>query len=165
MIVKKNILKNLKTINKEYRHASKSPVHTELFAKLAILELCGWIEDSVDCMVLSYAKRHFKIRDNIKYFEETVKKVHNLGYENYRFLMTVLIGLRNFEYLEKNIDPQTLQNFKSTMDYLKTKRDQLSHTYTGTVMRQVDGPSVTIHNFEKIYEGFNSYERMLRTLK
>ncbi|MFA5238517.1 MAG: hypothetical protein WC476_02240 [Phycisphaerae bacterium] len=165
MIVKKNILKNLKTINKEYRHASTRPVHTELFAKLAILELCGWIEDGVDYMVLSYAKRYVRAQDNIKYFEETVKKVHNLGYENYRFLMTVLIGLPNFEYLERNIDPQILQNFKATMNYLKTSRDKLSHTYTVVVTRQIDGPSVTIQNFEKIYKGFKSFEKMLRTLK
>ena len=53
MIVKKHILSTLKTLDKEYNSAllSPNPMYATYFAKLAVLEYCGWVEESLDLIV------------------------------------------------------------------------------------------------------------------
>ena len=56
MISNLTILKNLVRINRLYSKAS-SPIETLLYAKMGIIELCGWIEETMDVIVLEVSQR------------------------------------------------------------------------------------------------------------
>jgi hypothetical protein len=44
----------------------------ERLAKLAIIELCGWIEESMDSLIHRCGKRHLKIGKNLEYCEDDI---------------------------------------------------------------------------------------------
>ena len=61
MIARSYILTNLKTLDRKYNRAT-STRDSLFYSKLAILELCGWIEESMDDIVLRCACRHLTDR-------------------------------------------------------------------------------------------------------
>ena len=61
MIAKSYILKNLKALDKHFINTNSSK-DSLFYSKLALLELCGWIEESIGYIVLRCADR--KLNDN-----------------------------------------------------------------------------------------------------
>ena len=80
MIARTEILANLWTLDRKYRN-STSKKESLFYSKLAVLELCGWIEESMDDVVLRCARRHLKDQANITYVQnEIVKRTHGFDY-------------------------------------------------------------------------------------
>ena len=166
MIVKKEILKSLSGLNRSYQRA-KSQREAFLCSKLAILELCGWIEESMDDVVLRYAKRHLKIAANVKFVEsEIVKKTHGFDYEfHFRRMLIRLVGLINVEKIEKTVDQHKQAKLKATLAALKIVRDSQAHTHTKGTTQRIDAPSVTLSQLPVLYDGLKEYDRTLRTIR
>src|SRR5579862_9878909 len=105
MIARSYITSNLEAINRSYLKAAS---HREslFFSKLAILELCGWIEESMDDIVMRCATRHFKLQTNWNYCKkEFVNKTYGFDYHNnFRFMLIQLLGLINVEKIEGRVD-------------------------------------------------------------
>ena len=92
MITKSYILANLNALDKHYRNTS-SPKDSLFYSKLALLELCGWIEESMDDVILKCGSRKLKVGSNKNYVEKMiVKRTHGFDYEvNFRFMLIRLI--------------------------------------------------------------------------
>jgi hypothetical protein len=85
MIAKTYILSNLRSLDYSYRHA-KTAKDAQFFAKLAILELCGWIEESMDDIILRWGRKQLKETANLNYCEkDIVKRTYGFDYDvNFR---------------------------------------------------------------------------------
>lgn len=59
MIAKSYIRKTLNVCKSKYSNALGN-FETLSFSKLAVLELCGWIEVSIDDIVINCANKHLK---------------------------------------------------------------------------------------------------------
>ena len=72
-ITKTTIGENLKSLDKLFV-SSRSAKKALFYSKLAIFELCGWIEETMDRVVRSCATRNLKDQHNRKFIEEKAIK-------------------------------------------------------------------------------------------
>ena len=145
MIAKSYIEKTLNDLNKLYNSPGSQRKAT-MYCKMATLELCGWIEDTVDDIVLRHAKRKLKENDNFReYKRDFVKKTSGFLYEYHiRGLLMRLIGLIELESLEKNIenDLGKITILKSQLNSLVSARNIAAHTHLKNVTPLYFSPSV-----------------------
>ena len=66
MIARSYIKSTLEELDKLYNQAS-SQKKAIYFSKLALMELCGWIEESLDNIVIMHANRNLKDPHNKSY--------------------------------------------------------------------------------------------------
>jgi len=164
MISSSYILSNLKTLDRKYRKTT-SPKESLFYSKLAILELCGWVEESMDDIVLRCATRHLKNNDNKVFVQkQIVKRTHGFDYEfHFRRMLIQLIGIINVEKLEKNVDQIKKTRFKAALSTLKSDRDPQAHTHIKGVARVINAPSVTLSQFPFVLDGLREYDRVIRS--
>jgi len=164
MIAKKDIVRNLTLIDKLFRNCKNSR-REQLYSKLAILELCGWIEESMDDIVRTYAYRHLLIQRNRDFVNGSViQRTHGFDYKNnFRRMLIQILGIVELEKFEQSLDPQNFAKMEAALDTLKTCRDAKAHTYTTGTTQRLDAPSATIGRFEEVYKGLKDIEKKLRT--
>lgn len=130
------------------------------YSKLAILETCGWIEESMDDIVKSCAERHLANSDNLDYVKDTIiRRTTSFEYErHFRHMLMRVLGIINLEKLEGSLDQHKFTPMKSSLGYLKQRRDEQAHTYIKGTTPRIDAPSVTEKHFQDIYEGLKDIE-------
>lgn len=166
MVVKKYIEENLKHLDQAYRKETDNKKAT-YYSKLAILELCGWIEISMDGLVLSHCSKKVKQQDNIKLVEANVRRTYGFDYDqHFRKMLIQLVGVATCETIETKVDVAKKTKLEAQLALLKTMRDRLAHTYIkGTPQaNSVDAPSVTRSRLVDIYEGLKAFQKALGSL-
>lgn len=167
MIVKGDILTNLSELDRAYTRAT-DPKQSLYLSKLAVLELCGWIEMSMDDMILCHSRRKLRLPANKKIAEkEIVNRTYGFEYDrHFRAMLMKTIGLVACERIEAKIDASVLVKFSAQLESLKTVRNSLAHTYlgkTGTTTT-IDAPSATRARIADLYDGLKAYDGALRAL-
>lgn len=164
MIARSYIVANLSLLNRKYLE-SRSAKESLLYSKLAILELCGWIEESMDDIILRCSVRNIRASANREYTkEQVVNKNYGFEYEkHFRKMLIQLVGIVNVEKIEKRVDISKMARLKATLDSLKTSRNTEAHTHLRGVTRHINAPSVTRSQFNDLYEGLSEYDRILRS--
>ncbi len=166
MIARSYIEATLDSLDKKYATAS-SQKESWLYSKLAILELCGWIEESMDDIVLRCAKRHLGTSKYFKdYREKYVDKVHGFGYsQHFRSMLQGLLGVIVMRKVEKEVDTIKLDRLKSTLGTLKATRDKMAHTHIRGTTPSIDAPSRTISNYKVVYDGLIEFQEVARSIR
>lgn len=166
MIARTYILANLRTLNRKYSNATTMR-ESLFYSKLAILELSGWIEESMDDVVLRCARRHLKDGANLKFVQnEIVKRTHGFDYQqHFRRMLIQLLGVINVERIEKSIDQSKRLKLMATLGALKTARNAEAHTHIKGVTRHINAPSVTLSQFPALYDGIVEFDATLRRAK
>jgi len=166
MVVKKYILENLNNLDSLYKKSvgAKEPLY---YSKLAILELCGWIEISMDDIVRQCAKKNLRNLSNRKYIEEEfIERTHSFGYStHFRRMLIGVIGLNFIEKLEQEVDSYKFGRLRATLGSLKKDRDIEAHEYIKGTTKMLDAPSVTKNNLLCVYDGLKEFEKELRRLR
>src|SRR4051794_4179529 len=129
MISKTYILDNLNQLVGAYN--SSTGKQALYLSKLAILELCGWIELSADDLIERHSSRHLKSPENAKYVSDVIVKT-NYGFDynrNFRHMMMRLVGIVTLEKIETAIGNSVLLPFAAQLNNLKSVRNNLAHTY------------------------------------
>ncbi len=136
-------------------------------SKLAILELCGWIEESMDDVILRCASRHLKVSANSDYVQQQiVRRTYGFDYKtHFRKMLIQLVGIINVEKLEKNVDSTKQLKLKAVLSALKTARDSEAHTHIKGVTKSINAPSVTLSQFPTIYDGLTAFDEAIRKTK
>jgi hypothetical protein len=165
LVSKTSILKNLSIISKLYNKTS-NPKEVLFYSKLAILELCGWIEESMDNIVENCANRKLRNNDNLKFLEkEIIKRVHSFDYHNnFRKMLMQVIGLIRLEIIESKVDQTKLELMKVSLNALKEQRDPVAHTHIKGITLRIDAPSITKQRIVNVYEGLKNIEHELKRL-
>ncbi len=166
MIAKTYILQNLDQLDVAFRKA-KNPKYATYFSKLAILELCGWIEMSMDQVILEHCSNSIRLPKNTKVVAELVKRNYGFEYDgHFRKMLLNLIGMAACEKLETKMDVAVLAKFEAQLGSLKTMRNSLAHTYLkgSPATFKIDAPSVTRSRFNDIYVGLKAFQIQLKAL-
>lgn len=162
MIAHSYIKKNLLYLDRKYRTAS-SLTEASYCSKLAILELCGWIELSMDDIVERGCMRSLKEGSNRKAVKDKIKRNYGFEYErHFQSLITALIGFYGYEKIEKSVPVAVSTPFKSELSNLKARRNSLAHTYFKGVTQNYDAPSITISRYHSVASGLDAYDKALR---
>jgi hypothetical protein len=152
MIAKSYIKSTLEELDKLYNQAS-SQKKAIYFSKLALMELCGWIEESLDDIVIRHANRNLKESNNKTYCKDSIVKP-NYGFEykkNIRPMLISLIGLIELEKLETELEKSAqLTLLKGYLGNIKDSRNSAAHTHLKGVTRRYNAPSRTIGDFNRI---------------
>jgi hypothetical protein len=162
MVTKTYIASNLKQIESLYD--STTSVQKSLFySKLAVIELCGWIEMTMDDIVLRLAKRRLQEPSNHKYIEkEIVRRTYGFDYERHFLpMIEAIIGRHGIEQMNKEVDHKIIQPLIGALSILKAERDKLAHQYIKGTTLNIDAPSATKARFPIILAGLKNIEGVL----
>jgi 2-iminobutanoate/2-iminopropanoate deaminase len=165
VVKKTQIQSNLNQIEKLYQKymSGKSGGRVEYFSKLAIIETCGWIEESMDDIIRRCANKHLKESKNIRFIEGLIGDTHSFKYhDNFRNMLIQTIGIINVEKIEQVFDTKKFLKMTSSLGELKQRRDNQAHTYIKGTTLNIDAPSLTKNRFQKVYEGLKDIEACLR---
>ena len=166
MINKRQIQGNLEQLNNLYSN-SRGHMRPLFFSKLAILELCGWVEESMDDVIETCAKRHLRQPSNMTFVEkQVVKRTHGFDYEqHFRSMLVQLIGIIDLERLETHLDNTKFDTMKSALSSLRESRDKQAHTHLKDATTRIDAPSITRSRFQDVYLGLKDIESCIRRIK
>ncbi len=102
MITKSYLFKTLNRLDKLYNDSTTDDKKI-FYSKLALIELCGWIEETMDDIVLRCAKRCLKSPANQKFIkDEIIKPNSNFQYEALRKMLS-LIPFTEYENSNKRL--------------------------------------------------------------
>lgn len=164
MIAYSYIRRNLRSLDYRYQHA-KTTRDANYHSKLAILELCGWLETAIDEAVLRTGSRILRSSAAQDFLAEKVKRTYGFEYERHlKSLIVALVGISGFERIEKSMDIGVLLNFKSELEALKIRRNSLAHTYTKGATVFYDAPSITLARLSNCEAGIREYDTRLRAI-
>ena len=166
MVNKSAIARNLREIDSRYNQSRRARDPT-YYSKLALIELCGWIEITMDNIVMDCAKKHLNDASNLVFVEKVVvQRTNSFTYEtHFRGMLMSVLGLVKVEELEGLLDPAKLDTMKSSLGTLKQRRDQEAHTYLAGTTPTLAAPSVIIDHFQKVYDGLKDVEKCVRRLR
>jgi len=161
MIAKSYIQKNLKQLEARFSKA-KTPKDNLYFSKLAVMELCGWVEVSLDDVVERIIQQKLKETKNKRDFSrDVIKRNWGFKYENFRRMLTQAVGIIVVERIEKKVDQNVSAQFQSGLGNLTTARNSIAHTYIPGMQATIDAPSVTMARFNHLYDGLKEFERVI----
>lgn len=151
MITKSYLFKTLNRLDKLYNDSTTDDQKI-FYSKLALIELCGWIEETMDDIVLRCAKRCLKSPANKKFIDKTVHNTNSFEYEAFRKMLMMVIGLATLEKIEEQLETTgKISALKGYLVNLKRSRNQAAHTHTKGTLTTYDAPSKTKYNFDRIY--------------
>ena len=166
MVTKGYIDSTLRALDTAYATAP-TPDDAQRYAKLAIIELCGWIEESMDGIVHRCSTRHLKETANQKFCDaQIIRRTYGFDYDgNFRLMLMRLIGLINVEKIEKHVDQPKYLLMTAALSFLKALRDVEAHTHLKGTTRMLTAPSVVIGKFNDVYAGLLDLDQTMRRHK
>lgn len=164
MIAKSYIKSTLSELDKLYNNAS-SQKKAIYFSKLAVIELCGWIEETLDDIVIKHGNRNLKTADNKTYCKDRIVSP-NYGFQynkNIRPMLISLLGLIEIEKFETELEKSAkITLLKSNLGNLKRVRNEAAHTHLKGVTRRYNAPSRTLDDFNRISDLLEVMDNELR---
>jgi len=111
MITKSHLLKNFNELDKLYNGATNKENDKQAiyYSKLALLELCGWIEESMDDIIRGYSNPKLKGKDNKEYLKnDIIGRNNGFSYTGFREILVKTIGIIQLEKLEIKLEKQKI---------------------------------------------------------
>lgn len=134
MVVKQNILRTLKKMEQQYQiHiSSRDPNMAIYYSKLATLEYCGWIEETLDSLIERAVKNQLKTISFKNLMKNKIKKTYGFKYDaNFQPMLIYALGIIKTEKLEFILNKNgNLDILKSELENMTTIRNQAAHTHT-----------------------------------
>ncbi len=163
MVVKKHILNNIQKLDRLYNSAPTT--EATYYSKLAIIELCGWIEHSMDNIVDNFANRRLRTTPFRDMFLSIKNGTYGFEYKkNFRKMLSNTIGLHNMESIESSLTTTgEIAILEATLASLKTLRNNAAHTFIDTTTTY-QSPSVTKSQLLIIYPILKKIGQQVRTL-
>lgn len=167
MIASTYIMRNLASLASSYKEAKK-PLHLLLFAKLAIIEAGGWVEMSMDDLVLRCGKK-LTVPDNATHLKkQVVDRTWGFDYDlHFRQMLIKAIGLVTVEKIECSVDGAKFAKMSASLSLLKTARNDVAHTYVKYLnpVAPIPSPPVVKSYVVDIRDGLKEMESVMRGLK
>ncbi|OOO44051.1 hypothetical protein BS629_28250 [Rhizobium leguminosarum bv. viciae USDA 2370] len=146
-----------------YNEPTPGNERPQLLSKLAILELCGWLEHWMDDLVLEVARRC--ICPDPWVAEKIIKNTNGFHYTMHlRSMLAKLIGEHQVLVGESRMEashPGELQNIKSILGQLWTTRCSYAHSdllHNVQAQATFDAPSWTITQHRAIEQKLTNYK-------
>ena len=155
MVVKKYIVYSLKRLDQEYNIAlaSSEPTMAVYLSKLAVIEYCGWIEETMDAIIGSYAQGKLKTSAFRESLNKKIESTHGFQYKkHFRPMLVHVLGIIRCEKIQKSLDQNgDLATLKSELDTFTEHRNRAAHTHVNRVLTTYPSPSVTLGSFNTVY--------------
>lgn len=150
-----NIIKKIEDI---YNNNKRDSDAEQLLMKLALLEACGWIENTIDYICGRTSKNDPLLQKEI---DEYLDKCYSFSYEKFKGCLCFCVGITTFNAIEQTFTPQELSNFRSALNTLKKKRDSAAHNPIYALPNLIGFTDVNSH-LKTIISGFQKINKYLR---
>lgn len=149
----------LKDLDILYNTAGIGKNKQDYYAKLAIIELCGWIEEFIDDMAREYCS---SIRDSGE-LEALLGNVHGFNYPHLRTVLIQIVGITKVVEIEYQLQNKGISYavLKSQLGVLTKKRNDVAHSHMAGVQRTYDAPSNIIHELANVEKALLDLKREL----
>ena len=167
MVNKTAITRNLRELHSRYNRRHRNSRDPLYYSKLYLIELCGWIEETMDSIVRDCSLSRLSATNNRKHVEGViVGRTYGFDYDtHFRNMLMRVLGLIKVEELESKLDQTKFGNMKLSLKALYTQRNRAAHTYVEGATIIVDAPSAVRGHFQNVYEGLKDIERCIRRLR
>ena len=153
----RDVLRNLHLISERYDSVMESSkiedsIVAALYSKLALMELCGWIEETFDALLIDYVKRTVPVQTlQTTICDEIIDKVYGFRYkQDFRPLMEKIIGASKFQkvMLQLRKKRQRDEILKHELSELSKERNRAAHTHWRAGITPIfKAPTQTIYSF------------------
>lgn len=160
-----DIENTLKRLDSEYSSCTDSQMSI-LYSKLSVLELCGWIEISIDTLLYEYVDSKILDSDCKNRIKKIIRNCYGFHYDRNLFpLLCSVLGINNLENIIYVLPSVNFQNFKAITNTYTNERNNAAHTDTpfGTT-RRYNAPSQVLNDFNLIKPGIQIIEREIKKL-
>jgi len=162
MINYTDIEQNIILIETKYSDPLTSMHEQILYSKLAVLEFCGWIEESFDQILKDYSLGKVSLINQRYVDNSIIKKNYGFDYENNtRPMLCRALGIKNLEDVEFILDDSRgiVTILKSILTNYTSKRNDAAHKSTplGTTLTYY-APSRVLGDFRVIKSIFSDLE-------
>ena len=122
-----------------------------MFAKLAVLEYCGWLEESFDELARNCVRSKLRTKQSRDILEARIKITHGFVYQTQaRPLIGFALGTVRLLRLERELARDgSLDVLRTNLEYMSQLRNRAAHTFTRGATSSYDAPSAVIRNFNQ----------------
>ncbi|MBI1907503.1 MAG: hypothetical protein HYS20_14905 [Rhodocyclales bacterium] len=160
------VASTLQALDLWFKEPTTSNDRTKLLSKLAILELCGWLEVEFDRLIrLVEAGR---LNDSAWVEKHVIEKTNGFSYNiHWRPMLCKVVGevfARRVEQAMEAAYPTELDHLKSLLGQLWKDRCSFAHADMNTnvaAQQTFNAPSWTISQYTKLKEILGRYEAVL----
>lgn len=156
------IRSTLYKLNVLYNEAStESNFQIDIYCKLAALELCGWIEETNDELVIGYMERYLSEKEVKDFKSKYIQKVHGFNYQKHlRPLLINLLGVILVSKMEMDLKFE-IDYLEDLLDELYIYRCKLAHRQYFESNPAIGQAQISIDAPSKIIDKFNSISHLL----
>jgi len=149
----KKTLQFLDTMYQEHQ-TSDDPEEAVAFAKLAVLEFCGWVEMTIDDIAREAVQVSLPTEADRKPLEALIKGTHGFDYSSHVSpLLISAIGSVRFSVIERTMEQEAvLERFKGILNTAEFNRmrNRAAHTFNDGTQRNYDAPSSILGKLRQI---------------
>lgn len=137
----------------------------QFYSKLAMIEFCGWIEDSIDVILADYLDNHIVGTPFRTEINKIIRNNYGFGYEKNLFkIFCTVVGSNNWENIMDSLPPVESQNFENITNNYSPLRNSVAHTHTSGTTPTYTAPSVILADFSNLLTAMQSVESRIQAL-
>lgn len=144
------------TIDRIKEHYDNAPTEMSIFySKLVLLELCGWIEESMDDIARRYATRKIGEPIFINMHSGIVSRTHGfLWKRHFRPMLCSTVGIYHLEKIHECLQHNQLSidRLRNELHKLWKLRGQAAHTHTIDMTPKYPTPDYCKSSLKMIYD-------------
>lgn len=156
----------LKELSEWFENCGEGQARPKLLSKLALLELCGWLESEFDRLVMLAEIGRLDDPEWVK--KNVVDRTYGMDYgDHFRPMMCKVVGEVHVRRIEARCDallPNGTADIKSLLSMLWLNRCKLAHGhYDGQVVQQqlYQAPSWVRQQHKKLKKMLGTFEQAL----
>lgn len=156
----------IKELQKLYDNPA-DPAHKHYYSKLALLELCGWLEAVLDSIALTYANSKVAEQKNLDLIaNDIVGKTYGCDYkDHFRVMLIKIIGITKVEQFENTLTSLgVFQILVSQLGSLWSLRKPVAHTTIAGVTPTYHAPSTMKNYLNSLYPILTTVETELNKI-
>ncbi|MFW5983481.1 MAG: hypothetical protein ACOCQ4_03185 [bacterium] len=171
MVVKKHIEQTLKELDVKYNNSlvSSNPNEATYYSKLALLEYCGWVEETLDDIARRSVKNKLKTNVFRQMMEDgVIGTTYGFQYKkHFRPMLCKSIGIVRLEKLETLLSSTGEKDIiENEFEAVKSTRNDAAHTWIEGVTKSYPAPSQTLGRLKKVYPVLkNIYSEIIKMNK
>lgn len=138
----------------------------QLYSKLAVLELSGWIEVSFDTLCLDYVNRKIFEPSNRSKISAIIGKHYGFSFDSNIYpMMCSVLGIDTWENILDSFPPVAFSQLTTLLGAYKRLRDPAAHTNTVSGVTQTfRTPSAVMVDYTQIKPAFQYLETSISAL-
>lgn len=171
MVIKKHIEQTLKELDTKYNNSivSTNPNEATYYSKLALLEYCGWVEETLDDIVRRSVKNKLKTNGFRQMMEYgIIGNTYGFQYKkHFRPMLCRSMGIVRLEKLEMLISLTGEKDIiENEFEAVKSLRNDAAHTWIVGVTKTYPAPSQILGRLRKVYPVLrNIYSHIIKMSK